>query len=310
MYKLECTYGKKAFDEWNKKKPRDLDYAQTRPEVANSNTWPVNSFRQLIEAVAFLSSMNKRFTLFYRGQSHDTDPLPALFRKSWRAFDTEEVFDITPAIRLQYWDTLVVVGRRVFEICDEPQLGLPRWRGLRDIREVQWAVVQHYGIWPTPLLDLSSNLRVAASFAMGFTPADNANPKTGYLYVVGMPHSTGSISYDIDQHIVLAKLQSACPPIAKRPHYQDGFLVGSFPLYEPDKAAAEKSSLLRRLVAKFSLHDSGKFWDTDFPHIGAAALLPCQDAVRERFSKEFGATGKQSVSHLAQSISARRRGRR
>lgn len=56
-------------------------------------------------------------------------------------------------MRQKYWDALGDVGRRVFEICYEPQLGLPQWRGLRDIREVQWVVIQHYEIWPTPLLD-------------------------------------------------------------------------------------------------------------------------------------------------------------
>jgi len=302
MYPLERSYGKKAFDVWNKNKPLNLRGEQTSPDDANADAWSVNSFRQLVEAVAFLGSMNKRLALFYRGQSHDVAPLPALFRNSWRAFDTDKDFDITSRIRMKYWDALLDVGRHVFDICNEPQLGLPRWRGLKGIREVQWAVVQHYGIWPTPLLDLTSNLRVAASFAMGFAPATRSNPKTGYLYVSGMPYSTGSISFDIDQQIVLARLQSACPPIAKRPHYQDGFLVGRFPVYEPDQEAGQNSSLLRRLVAKFQLHDSGKFWDVDFPPIGLAALLPSQDPLRERLSDEFGATGTYSVYRRAQSF--------
>ncbi|SIT49761.1 conserved hypothetical protein [Paraburkholderia ribeironis] len=302
MYPLERSYGQEAFYAWDENKPPDLSDKQTSPDYANAHTWSVSSFQQLVEAVAFLGSMNKRLALFYRGQSRDVAPLPALFRNSWCAFDTDKHFEINSTICKKYWDALFDIGRRVFEICNEPQLGLPRWRGLKGIREVQWAVVQHYGIWPTPLLDLTSNLRVAASFAMSFASATRSNPKTGYLYVSGMPYSTGSISYDIDQQVVLARLQSACPPIAKRPHYQDGFLVGRFPLYEPDHEAAQNSSLIRRLVAKFQLHDSGEFWNVDFPPISLAALLPSQDPLRERLLDEFGATGSYSVYRLAQSF--------
>ena len=305
MYKLKRSYGKKAFDEWYARTPRDLGPDQTNPDAANSEVWSVSSFRQLIEAVAFLGSMNKRLALYYRGQIDDLKPAPALFRNAWPGFDTDKVFQITPANRQQFFGALVDMGRCVFEICNERGLGLPRWRGLRDIREVQWAVVQHYGLWPTPLLDVSSNLRVAASLAMNFVPASRLSPKTGYLYVAGMPHSTGSISYNIDQHIVLARLQSACPPVAKRPHYQDGFLVGRFPLYEADEATAEKSSLLLRLVAKFKLQDFGDFWDADFPPICKAALLPSQDPLLDHFSAEFGTTGRHSVRRLAQLITAR-----
>jgi hypothetical protein len=159
-------------------------------------------------------------------------------------------------------------------ICRERSLGLPRWRGLRDIREVQWfghsalRTLAHAAYrchhQPTRRRELRDGER--SGHALGHPS------KIGYVYVVRMTNATGSISFDVDQHVVLARLQSACPPVAKRPHDQDGFLVGRFPLYQADASARTKSSLRRRLVAKFCLVDDGSLWDADFPPIGTEAL--------------------------------------
>ena len=142
-----------------------------------------------------------------------------------------------------------------------------RWRGLRDIREIQWTLIKHYDLWPTPLIDLTNSLRVAATFAFDFQKGCPENPLHGFLYVVGMPHPTGSITFDLDQSIMLAHLHSACPPVTKRPRYQEGFLAGHFPAYAATEDLIGKSNLTRRLIAKFELVDSGNFWNEDFPNI-------------------------------------------
>jgi FRG domain len=293
MYKLESSYGKSTFDVWCKARSSDLRGTRTDTAAADCNVWPVETFRELVERVAFLGSMNKRLTLFYRGQRRDVAPSPVIFRQEWTCFDSDEQLTIGAA-RPRYWDELQRIGHDVYEICRTEKFGLPRWRGLRDTREVQWAVVQHYQLWPTPLLDLTSSLRAAASFAMGLEAGRSNAPRTGFVYVVGMPHSTGSISYDLDEQLVLARLQSACPPIAKRPHYQDGFLVGRFPIYELTDSHARKSSLINRLVAKFKLSDAGSFW-TDDPVMGEPALLPLDDPLLERFRAEFGSAAEGSL---------------
>ena len=191
-------------------------------------------------------------------------------------------------------------------------MGLPRWRGMRDYREVQWAVIQHYGLWPTPLIDVTSSLRVAASFALGGSEAGAAE-KVGYLLVVGLPHTTGSITFDIDQQLSLARLSSACPPEAKRPHYQDGFLIGRFPIYEVSgDSLIERSNLRRRWVAKFRLVDvggarsgsrKGRFWDDAFPIVSEEATTPSRDQFRQRLEAEFGPRGSAPVSDRAQRLS-------
>lgn len=96
--------------------------------------------------------------------------------------------------------------------------------------------------------------------------------------------------------------------MAKRPHYQDGFLVGRFPFMSPnpnqiDKDPANVSDLARRLVARIELTDtddepsrlagqpSGRgFWSSDFPRMSVASLLPTaeNDQLLKAFSQNAG----------------------
>ncbi len=302
MHKLDESYGKKSYEEWDKTHPSDLRPTRSDFNAANREIWPVSSFRQLFERVTFLATMNKRLVLYYRGQTKDWDLLPTLFRDSWNCFDSEMV-SITSNNRKEYWRRLEDIGQQVYKLCDSTDLRfkLPRRRGFGNTREIQWAVIQHYGLWPTPLIDVTSSLRVAATFAMNFQRGSKENPRHGFLYVVGMPHTTGSITFDHDQHIVLVRLQSACPPLAERPHYQDGFLVGNFPIYTEIEGQKKKkqSNLLRRLVAKFELRDNGDFWDEDFPIFQKTALLPDKDELLKSFIEEFGHQAPNSIHKQA-----------
>ena len=325
MYRLARSYGKKTYEKWQNNVDasriagsnatrimhQSLSETQTSPKEAWEDLWEVRSFLDLMEKVAFLGSMNKRSVLFFRGQEADLEPLPKLFRSSWSCpFEPGNSFRITASNRVSYWRNLISLGHEVFEVCDEA--GLPRWRGMRDSREVQWAVVQHYGLWPTPLIDVTSSLRVAASFALGGSEAGETE-KVGYLLVVGLPHTTGSITFDIDQQLTLARLSSACPPEAKRPHYQDGFLVGRFPIYEVrGDNLVKKSSLSRRLIAKFKLIDhgraqresgEGRFWNDAFPVVSEAATTPAQDSFGQRLEAEFGPQGREPVADRARRLS-------
>jgi hypothetical protein len=155
-------------------------------------------------------------------------------------------------------------------------------------REALWAVAQHYELWPTPLIDITASLRVAASFALWNGRSD------GELYVVALPPSTNSITFEADQHVVLARLQAVCPPTAKRSHYQDGFLVGRFPFLGPtpneiDSRPDQVSDLSRRLVARIKLKDEGRFWDADFPRMSPSSLMPpaSNDQLLERFHQHI-----------------------
>jgi hypothetical protein len=199
MYPLKQSYGKKAYEQWKQNKTFDpckqdkdnikkrecsLAPTQTGYQDANDNEWHVSTFRDLVDNVAFLGAMNKRLVLFYRGQAADYNGklLPMLFRNSWKCFYCQHKFNIDTRSRYEYWNYLERVGQRDYEIChNDKDLGLPRWRGLRDIREVRWSVIQHYGLWPTPLIDVTTSLRSAASFAMDHREGTSAEPRYGYL---------------------------------------------------------------------------------------------------------------------------------
>jgi len=298
MYQLENFYGKRAFDQWISRKPDDL--SACRESVPPTEVWPVQSYDELIDAIAFLTVMNKRSTLMFRGQRSQAEPLPRLFRDRGRFMETDHCFDLTPQNRAKYWSYLPEIGSAVYEICRRPKFGLPRWRGLERIREVQWAVIQHYELWPTPMIDLTSSLRVGSTFALGWNGQSATRPTKGYLYVVGMPSPSGSIVFDIDEHITLARLHSCCPPIARRPHLQDGFLVGRFPFKDTeDRDSRKKSSLRFRTIAIFELTHNGDFWGRVHTPLPKDALLPDDDGLATAFASEFGSGGRLDLISLA-----------
>jgi len=73
-------------------------------------------------------------------------------------------------------------------------------------------------------------------------------------------------------------------------------------MYEPTERIAEKSSLRRRLIAKFKLVDSGAFWTTDFPIIPQNALIPADDPLLDALKERFGRTAPASIYKRALNI--------
>jgi len=297
MYELKRVYSKASLDEWRATRPDDLEHTQVSPQEAWRSKWRITNFRKLKRVIDFLSVMNKRLALYFRGQSKPWDPLPSLFRPWWRVYGTDERVDISAPGR--YFELLEDIGNRVYGVCRK--MGVPRWRGLRDIQESRWAVVQHYGLWPTPLIDVTSSLRVAAAFALGW---DTKTASSGYVIVAGLPYGTGSIAFDIDEHIVLARLQAVCPPDARRPHLQDGYLVGRFPFAMEQPEIKEKSNLARRVVAVIRVVDAGNFWDEDFPQPTQESLLPSRrsDPLARLLHKEFGPTSKAGIADYVRAV--------
>lgn len=301
VYPLDAIYGpfaRRIFERDSAFKGNLKRTLQSPEQVSKDEPLTVSNYAELVDIVSFLSVMNKRHALYFRGQSENWPLRPAIFRSVWRSL-SGAVHKIpgTRATQQRIWDYLNRdISSIVLSVCEN--LPLPRIATLRMFREAVWAVAQHYGLWPTPLIDITQNLRIAASFALW------EGHNTGSLYVVALPPSTNSITFDADQHVVLARLQAVCPPVAKRPHYQDGFLAGRFPFMAPmpnsiDKDPAKVSDLGRRLVARITLTDTDDdhqrqarepsgcgFWSDDFPRISTLALMPKpeDDQLLDRFS--------------------------
>ena len=125
--------------------------------------------------------MNNERILLFRGQRDDSPLTPTLFRDQWKPpFGRYRKPVPLVVARKAYWDGLTNAESVVLPILKRQ--GLPRWRHFRDYPQARWAVIQHYELWPTPLLDFTSSLRVAASFAFGC----DRNAPEGFLYIVGV----------------------------------------------------------------------------------------------------------------------------
>ncbi|WP_369255246.1 FRG domain-containing protein [Geodermatophilus amargosae] len=277
-------YGIDSWVAWRDHAPRDLRPTRRAPgEIESQPAFDVSTYRDLATVVSFLNVMNKHHHLLFRGQSRETFPSPTLTRDTWATHRLPTPVRLVDR-RADYYEALgplsaavtrMLAGRlprhRPFEKASDPRR--------RQLRVAPWAVIQHYELWPTPLLDLTGSLRVAASFAFG-VPASRT---TGLLYVFSAPRVVSDLMPPRPSaRRMTVRLSAVCPPGTQRPHLQDGYLVGD---PQADAESLDESARLLSdcLVAVFRLHDgaaSGNpgFWDEDFPPHTAQSLLPTGSA--------------------------------
>ncbi|MGB8842527.1 MAG: FRG domain-containing protein [Aliidongia sp.] len=232
----------------------------------------VDKYRTLARQVAELQWRNRGHVMLFRGQSGDylspksfTTMRPTIFRP--------------PNGKSTLAKTLV---EKRFAALDEADAALSdgfeklRRTGRRQVareRLLRWSILQHYEVCPTPLLDVSQSLRIAASFA------SLGNPDEAYLYVVAVPNISGAITAHAESGLQIVRLSSVCPPSAMRPHIQEGFLLGEYPemigVAQARHYKHYEMDFGRRIIAKFRFNPS-TFWssDKDFPVVPRAALYP------------------------------------
>jgi hypothetical protein len=133
---------------------------------------------------------------------------------------------------------------------------------------------QHYEICDTPLLDITHSLRTACSFAL------QESNKHGYIYVLAMPYLTNRITYNSEEDLILVRLLSICPPAAKRPFYQDGYVVGTTDLTD-DFDDKSELYVVNRLVAKFKIENSEKYWGSELSSLSSECIYPVDDTYRK-----------------------------
>lgn len=249
-------------------KSRERQYVT---DILKSNPKKVDTYRELIREVATISFNNPELNLFFRGQRSEhrtkdrgTSLYPPIFRRGNEGKCVRDVLN-PRYTRLQKASKQLLIKYK--------ENG---WHGLSTLEkfpEVCWAILQHYEACYTPLLDITSSLRVACSFALRKAIG------SAIVYVIGLPHTNGSISYYADEEQIIVRLLSICPPNALRPYYQEGYLVGTFPTTELKKRT-RSLDVANRLVAKFQIPKKG-FWDTNFKDIPELALFPKNDKMHE-----------------------------
>ncbi len=169
MYPLEAIYGPSTYRTFERDRSFSGSLTRTRQSSKQVNAdepLAAGSYAELVDIVSFLSVMNKRHTLYFRGQTKDWPLRPTTFRLSWTSLSGTRHLIPDNSVALQrIWGHLnSEISPIVLSVCDK--LPMPRRATLRMFREAMWAVAQHYELWPTPLIDITPSLRIAASFAL------------------------------------------------------------------------------------------------------------------------------------------------
>jgi hypothetical protein len=149
----------------------------------------------------------------------------------------------------------------------------PNVEDLKRQRILRWSILQHYEICPTPLLDVTHSLRIAASFA------SDHRRQYAHIFVLAVPNLSGAITASAEAGLQIVRLASVCPPEAMRPHIQEGYLLGEYPEMGDFDAKANYAhwevDFGRRLLAKFRFNIA-PFWQNSgyFPQVAHTALYP------------------------------------
>jgi hypothetical protein len=244
-----------------------IQYGSQNP--AKAEAFDVATFKALVHHVARLSCLNKDYFLLFRGQNTDflnktnaSTFYPTIYRGERVSKDELELrINALDSAAASLADLLVEHG---IEGASE----------VKRRKYVQWSILQHYEVCPTPLIDFTQSLRVACSFALEGAGADP------YVYVFALPYLTNRVSINSEHDLINIRLLSICPPDALRPHFQEGYLAGT------DEALNEyesKSDLdfNRRLIAKFRISQNKTFWGKGFDPIPRSAFYPSRDKIEE-----------------------------
>jgi FRG domain len=255
---------------------KDTDNTTIRKGVGHQ----VESYIVLAKKVAELQFRNRDHVLLFRGQSNDyrnqhgnTTLKPTLFRP-------ERVGNPNEQTLVRRFKALEIAEERLIRGYKSPEfLGVER---LQRHRILRWSILQHYEVCPTPLLDVTHSLRIAASFAsLAATNGSGSGNKKAFVFVLGVPNLSGAITASAEAGLQIVRLSSVCPPSAVRPHIQEGYLLGEYPeitgYQQKARYAPYEVDFGLRLVAKFWF-DPDDFWKRpDFPIVPREALYPGGD---------------------------------
>lgn len=247
-------------------------------------TEPVTDYWSLVELVSQIAALNTEYELFFRGQSsqhHNPNGIghqlcPSLWRDRNDGFTFEERCSLLKDTEERLKKAYSKYDKRDTRVEDK----------MKSSPITRWALIQHYGIADTPLLDLTRSLQIACSFAL-------EKGDEGYLYVLGLPFQREMLMTDSYAGLVNVSLLGVTPYNAKRPLAQDGYLAGGDDWWRFYASSTERYSGTRRvdfaprIVVVFKIKDDGSFWkDSPAGKVPSDRLYPKDDAFLD-FLREY-----------------------
>src|SRR4029453_10398305 len=118
MYPIESVYSLRAYEAWRTgaDETRLGPYRESYKDVLKGAPWEVDSWDDLRACVSFLTTMNKRDVLYYRGQrEHYRRCVPVLFRPAWWLVGRE--LTLNPENRTRYYALLGELRKPVLEVA-------------------------------------------------------------------------------------------------------------------------------------------------------------------------------------------------
>lgn len=243
----------------------------TITSIVRGNAIEICSFYDLIMEIAELSYRNPDVMLFYRGQNNNytKNNIATLYPTIYRATDKRNInFDFKV---LNEASLKLIAALKADDRIDSEEL-----KEIRKIKLLQYSILQHYEVCKTPLLDLTQSIKVACSFAIL-----NNEKNIGYIYVLGLPYINGRISVDSEEYITNIRLLSISSSVAKRPFFQEGYLVQTeFASDIENDIKMDELDFNRRLLAVYKFKNNKQFWGDESP-IRETALYPNDDIMKE-----------------------------
>lgn len=225
----------------------------------------VSTFNELVMEIAELSYKNPDVMLFYRGQNtnYKKEKRATLYPSIYRVDNFEEACEILEISAEKLLKELDLAG------IEENQLD-----EVKKIKLLQYSILQHYEVCETPLIDVTQSLKVACSFAVL-----NNSERHGYVYVLALPYINGRISVNSEQYITNVRLLSISCSDAKRPFFQEGYLVQT-EFANDFKFNKGDFDFNRRIVAIYSFENSEDFWKGERP-FNEEQLYPNDDRMKD-----------------------------
>ncbi|HBM15108.1 MAG TPA: hypothetical protein DD381_01975 [Lentisphaeria bacterium] len=266
------------------KLPRHKKTKVSPKDIASAEPIEVENYDDLVTKISEIAFDNPHLNLYFRGQDKDhknkkgqSSLLSQFYRRGSYTLPNKSQIDLSDKKkRKNYLENIlpILADRFIDKLKKDKSLGIDRHqiKFIARFDESKWAILQHYG-YPTPLLDVTKSIRVAASFATKNYKLDppeacfNGGP--GFVYLLGFPETHGYISYFTYEAIVITSLLGTCPPQAKRPHFQDGYLVGTIP-----HETSVITDFNNCLVAKFKIDKPKDFWSNNSQPMDISEIYP------------------------------------